>query len=145
MHTVDKNLITEVFLHFCDIDDATVCKFLEFGVVDICTVKSEYLVVSVMARGEHERVVSGRRSKPNIAWNAFVGMDDRVHLEATFLLSCLGMPANAPENGIGEKRDGRGINDAKLFYPFFRAIASAVRGNYYFCSWLFMVCLATPK
>ena len=46
-----------------------------------------------------------------------------------FLLPCPGMPPNALENGIGEQRDGRGINDAKLFYPFFRTIASAVRGK----------------
>ena len=53
----------------------------------------------------------------------------RVYLDATFLLSCLRMPPNSLENSIGEQRDGCGINDSKLLYPLFRAIASAVRGK----------------
>ncbi len=35
MHTVNKHLIIEIALHFGDIYDATVCQFLEFGIVDI--------------------------------------------------------------------------------------------------------------
>ena len=49
MHTVYKYLITEVFLHFGDIYNATVRQFLEFGIIDIGAVKSDYLVVAVMA------------------------------------------------------------------------------------------------
>ena len=40
MHTVNKHLIIEIALHFGDIYDATVCQFLEFGIVDICTVSA---------------------------------------------------------------------------------------------------------
>lgn len=69
----------------------------------------------------------------------------RVYLDATFLLSGLGVPANSLENSIGEQRDSSGINDSKPLYPLFSAIAYAVRGNLYFYSWLFMDCLATPK
>ncbi len=39
MHTVYKYLITEVFLHFGDIYNATVRQFLEFGIIDIGAVK----------------------------------------------------------------------------------------------------------
>lgn len=67
-------------------------------------------------------------------------MDDRVHLDAAFLLACLEML----ENSIGRQGDGRGINDAKLFHPIFRAIASTVQKNHYFYSWLLIDCLATP-
>ena len=57
MHTVHQDLVTEVFLHFCDIYDASVCQFLEFGIVDVCTVQGNYLIVVVMAWCKHERVV----------------------------------------------------------------------------------------
>ena len=67
MHTVNKHLIIEIALHFGDIYDATVCQFLEFGIVDICTVKCHNLVVAVMARSEHERVIGRRRSEPHVA------------------------------------------------------------------------------
>ena len=39
----------------------------------------------------------------------YVGM----HLESAFLLACLGMPSYALEDKVGEKRDGRGIDDLK--------------------------------
>ena len=48
MHTVYKYLITEVFLHFGDIYNATVRQFLKFGIIDIGAVKSDYIVVAVM-------------------------------------------------------------------------------------------------
>ena len=129
MHTVNKHLITKVFLNLGDIYDTTVRKLLKFGIVDIRTVKSDYLVVTVMARSEHERIIGRRRSEPHVAGYALVGVYDRVYFDATLLLSGLGMSADTLENGIGEQRNGRGINDSKLLYPFFRTIASAVRGK----------------
>ena len=53
----------------------------------------------------------------------------RVRLDTPFLLAGLGMSSDSLENSIGEQRDGSGINDSKLFYPLFRAVASAVRGK----------------
>ena len=53
-----------------------------------------------------------------------------VYFDATLLLfPVLGCRPTPLENGIGEQRNGRGINDSKLLYPFFRTIASAVRGK----------------
>ena len=98
-----------------------------------------------MARSEHERVIGRRRSEPHVAGDTLVGVYDRVYLDAALLLSGPGMSADTLENGIGEQRNGRGINDSKLLYPFFRTIASAVRRNYYFYSWLLMDSLETPK
>ena len=56
MHTIHKHIMIEVFLHLCDIDNATVCQFLKFGVVDIGAVHCRYLIALVMAWNEHERV-----------------------------------------------------------------------------------------
>ena len=74
MHTVYKQLIIEIFLHFGDIYHATVSQFLEFGIVDICAVKCHYLIVMVMAWSKHERVVVRRRSELYIAWNTLVSV-----------------------------------------------------------------------
>ena len=44
IHTVDKNLIIEVFLHFCDIEDPTVGKLLEFGLDDFLKLSGKELL-----------------------------------------------------------------------------------------------------
>ena len=127
MHTIHKYLVVEVFLHFGDIYNPTVCQFFKFCIVDISPVKSDNLIVVVMAGGEHEGVVGSRRGELYITWDSLVGMDDRVDLDASFLLSGLWMPSNALENSVGEKRDCSRIDNSKPFNPLFRAIASAVR------------------
>ena len=100
MNVVHKCLITEIFLHFGDIYYTPFRQFLKFGIVDICTVKCYYLVVPVMTRSKHELVVSCRRSELHIAGNTFIGVYYRVYLDAAFLLSGLGVPANSLENTL---------------------------------------------
>ena len=65
---------------------------------------------------ELKNVMTCRRSELHIAGNPLVGVYYRVYLDAAFLLSCLRMPPNSLENGIGEQRDGCGINDSNLHY-----------------------------
>lgn len=115
------------FLHFGDIHHASVGGFLEFGIVDICTVKCHYLVVAAMARGKHKGESLMAAEVNCTSQGPLVGVYDRVFFDAAFLLSRPGLPANSLENGIGEQRDGCGIDDSELLYPSFRAIASAVR------------------
>ena len=98
-----------------------------------------------MAWSKHERVVGRLRIELYIAWNTLVGVYYRVFLDAAFLLPGVGMSTHTLENSIREQSNGSGINDPELFYPIFRTVAAAVRRNYYFCPWLLMICLATPK
>ena len=128
-HTVHKYLVTEVFLHFSDIYDITLRKFLKFSIVDIRAVKCQYLVVAVMTRSKHKRVVCRCRSELHIAGHALICLYYRVYLDAALLLSGFGMPADTLENSVGEQCNGRGINDSKPLYPFFSAVSSAVRGK----------------
>ena len=54
IHAVHKDLVTEVFLHLGDIYHTSVCQFLKFGIVDICTIKCYYIIVAVMTRSKHK-------------------------------------------------------------------------------------------
>ena len=44
-------------------------------------------------------------------------MDIGMYLDASFLLSCLRMPAHPLEDEIGEQRDGRRVDDLQAFQP----------------------------
>ena len=100
VHAVNKNLVIEVLLHLCDINNATVCQFLEFGIIDVGAVHCRYLVTLVMARGEPERVVCSRRCELHVAGDSLVGVYHRVNLDTAFLIPRLGMSSHALENGV---------------------------------------------
>ena len=79
------------------------------------------------AWGEHEGVIGGSGGKPDIAVYALIGMDDGMDLDAALLLPRLRVTPHTLENGVGEKRDGGGINDPEPLNPLLRAVSSAVR------------------
>lgn len=112
VHTVRKNPVIEIFLHFGDIYNATVSKFLEFGIVDVRTVRCNNFIMIVMTGSEHERIICSSRGKLNITENTLVGMYDRVNLYTTLLLTCLWMTSHPLEYGIGKQRDSREVNDS---------------------------------
>ena len=112
MHTVHKYLIIEIFLHLGDIDDTAVCQFLEFGLVAVGAVHRRYRIMAVMARSEHEGVVCRSRCELHVTRHTLVGAYNRMNFDAAFLLSGLRMTSDTLENGVGEQRDGRGIDYA---------------------------------
>lgn len=83
--------------------------------------------MAVMARSEYERVVCRRRGELHVTRHTLVGVYHRMNFDAAFLLSGLGMASDTLDNCIGEQRDGRGIDDAQPFHPFFSTATSAVR------------------
>ena len=87
MHTVNKHLIIEIALHFGDIYDATVCQFLEFGIVDICTVKRHNLRCGCNGLGASmkESLVAAEVNRTSQGTPS-VGVYDRVYFDATLLL-----------------------------------------------------------
>ena len=107
---------------------APVGQFLKFLIIDIGTVKSHYLITIIVRRSEHERVVCSCGCKLHIARHAFIGMDYRVHLYATFMppfffpaLGCLPTPLKITlENSeiVVESMMRRSFN--QLSAPFLR-------------------------
>lgn len=59
VHAVHQGLIFKVFLHLRDIDHVSLRQFLEFLVVDVCSVESHNLIMLEMTGSEHEGVVGG--------------------------------------------------------------------------------------
>ncbi len=102
-------------------------QFLEFGIIDIGAVKSDYLVVVVMARSKHEESLVAAEVNCTSQGTPSLAMYYRVYLDTSLLLSRLGVSANTLENSVGEQCDCSGIDNPKLLYPLFRAVASAVR------------------
>ena len=107
VHTVNKHLIIEVFLHLGDIDYASVGQFLELCIVDVGPIHRRYLIALVMARSEHKRVVCRGRRELYVAWHALVGVYHSVDFDTAFLLACLRMSSNTLENGVREQTYGR--------------------------------------
>jgi hypothetical protein len=62
--------------------------------------------------------------------HALIGMNDGMDFYASLLPSRLRMTPNPLEDSVGEQCNSGGINDSQTFYPFFRAITSAVRGKF---------------
>lgn len=66
-------------------------------------------MATIVSRGMSKSLVAAEMNCTS--QGPLVGVYDRVHLDATFLLARPGMPSNSLENGIGEQRDGSGIDD----------------------------------
>lgn len=63
MATIVSWRISETFLQFCDIGHAApVGQLLKFLIVDIGAVEGHYLIVTVMCRSEHERLVTAEEN-----------------------------------------------------------------------------------
>lgn len=100
---------------------------LELPVVDIRAVHGHDVTLTEVRRFEHERIVCSRRGELYVGWHAFVGLDDRMHLDASLLSPCLWMASYSLEKQVGEQSDGRGVYDLKTFHPFRGLVAAAVR------------------
>ena len=130
IHCVAQYRVFQLFFHFGNIYDTTIGKFLELFILDIGTVHSHHVAFAECRRFEHEGIVDGSRGKLYIRRYSLVGMDDGMHLDTTFLFASPRMPSHALEQQVGEKGDGRGVDDLKPLHPFGCLAAAAVRGKY---------------
>lgn len=96
-------LIGQVSFHLGHVSNTPPSQNLQLFIVDVGPVHGEHVTVVKVVGLEHEAVVSGRGCKPDIAGNALVRTDDRVDLYAAFLLSKFWIPADTPENQVGEQ------------------------------------------
>ena len=126
-HGVVPDLVDEALLHLGHIDGSAPGKLPGLGVVDIGPVDGGDVILHVIGGLQHEAVVGGRRSEPDVGRDALVGVNARMHLDPAFLLPALGMPAGSLEQEAGEEACHGGVDDPQPFEPFGVPAFPAVR------------------
>jgi len=73
---------------------------LEFLVVDVGPVHCKDVACRQLVRCKQEMVVLGSGSELDVTRNTLVGVDDGMHLDASFLLACLRIASHTLENEV---------------------------------------------
>ena len=120
-------LVGQVSFHLGHVGNAMLRQILQLFIVDVGAVHGEHVAVVKVAWLEHEAVVGGRGSKLDVAGNPLVRADDCMDLYAAFLLSNFRVPADTPENQVGEQRHRCGIDDFEPSQPSGQPVEAAVR------------------